>query len=126
MQRDAALAEAACPLSESNYDTHASGKAAARRAALIRQAAYSNHRSDASTNVASGPSAGSRGLLCHDMQLFPHLKHPLCSPCPSSSSQVSEGASVRADSGGKFPLHGYLPQWYVDAQLSATKALREQ
>ncbi|KAJ4922041.1 hypothetical protein JOQ06_021483 [Pogonophryne albipinna] len=47
MQRDAALTEAACPLSESNYDKHASGKAAAWRAALIRQAAYSNHRSDA-------------------------------------------------------------------------------
>ncbi|KAK5860649.1 hypothetical protein PBY51_022111 [Eleginops maclovinus] len=33
MQQDVALTEAACPLSKSNYDKHASGKAAARRAA---------------------------------------------------------------------------------------------
>ena len=46
MQEDVALTEAACPLSKSNYDNHASGKAVVRRTArqaLIRQAAYLNH-----------------------------------------------------------------------------------
>jgi len=48
MQEDVALTEAACPLSKSNYNNHASGKAAARgtaRQALILQAAYLNHSS---------------------------------------------------------------------------------
>lgn len=48
MQEDVALTEAACPLSKSNYDNHASGKAEARRTArqaLIQQAAYLNHSS---------------------------------------------------------------------------------
>lgn len=43
-----ALTEAVCPLSKSNYDNHASGKAVAGRTgrqALIRQAVYLNHSS---------------------------------------------------------------------------------
>lgn len=66
MQEDVALTEAACPLSKSNYDNHASGKAVARRTAiqaLIRQAAYLNHSSPplqtpCSANV-DGPLKGS-------------------------------------------------------------------
>lgn len=48
MQQHVALTEAACPLSKSNYDNHASGKAVARRTvrqSLIQQDAYLNHSS---------------------------------------------------------------------------------
>lgn len=48
MREDAALTEAACPPSKSNYDNHASGKPAATgaaRQALIQQAVYLNHSS---------------------------------------------------------------------------------
>lgn len=63
MQQDVALTEAACPLSKSNYDNHASGKAAARRTAwqaLIRQAAYLNH---SSPPLQTPSSANVDGLL---------------------------------------------------------------
>lgn len=91
MQEDVALTEAACPLSKSNYDNHASGKAVAKRTArqaLIQQAAYLNHSSaplqtPSSANVdglfkkESEPSVGSCGLLCHDIQMFHPLKRHL-------------------------------------------------
>lgn len=92
MQEDVALTEAACPLSKSNYDNHASGKAVAGRTArqaLIRQAVYLNHSSpspqmQSSANVdgswkkkkrQSELSAGRCALLCHDPQLFHPTKH---------------------------------------------------
>lgn len=63
MQEDMALTEAACPLSKSNYDNHASGKAVARRTArqaLIQQAAYLNH---SSAPLQTPSSANVDGLL---------------------------------------------------------------
>lgn len=88
MQEDVALTEAACPLSKSNYDNHASGKAVAGRTgrqALIRQAVYLNHSSpllqmQSSANVdgvgeKKKLSAGSVSSLCHDPQLFHPTKH---------------------------------------------------
>lgn len=85
MQEDAALTEAACPLSKSNYDDHASGKAAARRTArqaLIRQAAYLNHSSPplqtaSSANVVGLFKKGVRALC--GLLRAPAPRHPAVS-----------------------------------------------
>lgn len=91
MQVDMAPTEAACPPSKSNYDNHASGKAAddwTGREPLIWLASYLNHsspppRMPSSVNVnwllkrrpANWP-ADSWGLVC----LFPPFKTALLSP----------------------------------------------
>lgn len=107
MQEDVALTEAACPLSKSNYDNHASGKAVARRTArhaLIQQAAYLNHSSPplqtpSSANVDGllkrnisplQPPVGSSVMTCSCLALL----HVICFPCHFSSSKVSDCASV--------------------------------
>lgn len=76
MQEDVALTEAACPLSKSNYDNHASGKAVARRTArqaLMQQAAYLNH---SSPPLQTPALANVDGLLKRSVRLLCRLLLP--------------------------------------------------
>lgn len=95
MQEDVALTEAACPLSKSNYDNHASGKAVARRTArqaLIRQAAYLNHcspplQTPSSPNVEGLAKKGGPGPLRAPLSRCVAASPPwniICFSCPSS------------------------------------------
>lgn len=111
MQEDVALTEAACPLSKSNYDNHASGKAVARRTgrqALIRQAVYLNHSSpllqmQSSANVdgvgeKKKLSAGSVSSCVMIHSCFTP-RNITCFTCPRSLLKMSEGGSDRLGTG---------------------------
>lgn len=131
MQEDVALTETACPLSKSNYDNHASGKAVASRTArqaLIRQAAYLNHSSPplqtpSSANV-DGLSKRSPSPLQAPVS-FSVMIYSCFTPrnIIFSSSKVSEGVLFQVLV-SDISFHGHL--WSCTRRIARGGTLKHQ